>query len=83
METVWRSSRSADGASHDIMTHVLDPIQFYSYPPGFNFEGDKTSWITPQNVEDFRAALAGLPGPVLAYCRSGTRCRNLWMLVQA
>jgi lysosomal alpha-mannosidase len=51
LETVWRPSRSANGASRDIMTAVLDPLQFYSYPPGFNFEGDQKSWITDQNVE--------------------------------
>lgn len=36
----------------------------------------------PGKVEDFKAAMAELPGPVLAYCRSGTRSRNLWMLAQ-
>jgi sulfide:quinone oxidoreductase len=34
--------------------------------------------MTAEDVEDFKAALADLPGPVLAYCRSGTRCRLLW-----
>lgn len=34
--------------------------------------------ITRGDVEDFRAAIADLPAPVLAYCRSGTRCANLW-----
>jgi uncharacterized protein (TIGR01244 family) len=38
--------------------------------------------ITPEDVRDFREALAALPTPVLAYCRSGARCRNLWMLAQ-
>jgi sulfide:quinone oxidoreductase len=38
--------------------------------------------ILPRNVTDFRAALDTLPGPVLAYCRSGARCQNLWMLAQ-
>jgi uncharacterized protein (TIGR01244 family) len=36
--------------------------------------------ITPEDVEVFRAALADLPEPVFAYCRSGARCQNLWML---
>jgi len=36
--------------------------------------------ITPENVEDFRAALAELPQPVFAYCRSGARCRTLWQM---
>lgn len=36
--------------------------------------------IVPQNVQDFRAALAELPQPVFAYCRSGARCRTLWQM---
>ena len=38
--------------------------------------------ITPQNVADQAAALDALPTPVLAYCRSGTRCTNLFGMVQ-
>jgi sulfide:quinone oxidoreductase len=34
--------------------------------------------MTAEDVAEFKAALAELPGPVLAYCRSGTRCRLLW-----
>jgi sulfide:quinone oxidoreductase len=36
--------------------------------------------ITDEDVEKFRAALADLPEPVFAYCRSGGRCQNLWMM---
>jgi len=38
--------------------------------------------ITMENVEDQAAALDSLPGPVLAYCRSGARCTNLFGMVQ-
>lgn len=38
--------------------------------------------ITEEDVAAFRAAIAEAPGPVFAYCRSGTRCRNLWSLAQ-
>ena len=38
--------------------------------------------IVAEDVEDFAAALDALPAPVLAYCRSGSRCQNLWMLAQ-
>jgi sulfide:quinone oxidoreductase len=38
--------------------------------------------IDAADVADFRAAIDRLPGPVLAYCRSGARCQNLWMLAQ-
>lgn len=38
--------------------------------------------ITQENVDHQAAALADLPKPVLAYCRSGGRCTNLYALVQ-
>jgi len=38
--------------------------------------------MTPQNVEDQAAALDDLPSPVFAYCRSGTRCANLFAGIQ-
>lgn len=38
--------------------------------------------MTTQNVEDQAEALDALPGPVFAYCRSGTRCTNLYAAVQ-
>ncbi|MFT3972998.1 MAG: TIGR01244 family sulfur transferase [Amaricoccus sp.] len=47
---------------------------------GFAYVPVVSGQIEAQNVADFRAALDRLDGPVLAYCRSGTRCQNLWML---
>ena len=38
--------------------------------------------MTPRNVEQQAAALDELPGPVFAYCRSGTRCTNLFAGIQ-
>lgn len=38
--------------------------------------------LTEENIVDQSDALAELPGPVLAYCRSGTRCANLFNAVQ-
>ena len=38
--------------------------------------------ITPENVVDFKRLLTELPKPILAYCRSGTRCLNLFHLAQ-
>lgn len=38
--------------------------------------------MTPQDVEAQAKALDELPGPVFAYCRSGTRCTNLYAGVQ-
>lgn len=39
--------------------------------------------LTPTLIEDFGAALDEMPGPVLAYCRSGTRSATLWALSQS
>lgn len=39
--------------------------------------------VSDENAGDFGKILAGLPGPVLAYCRSGTRCTILWALSEA
>ncbi|HEU4851469.1 MAG TPA: TIGR01244 family sulfur transferase [Telluria sp.] len=36
--------------------------------------------ITADDVDKFRAALAALPAPVLAYCRTGNRCTQLYQM---
>lgn len=38
--------------------------------------------MIPQDVEEQAAALDDLPAPVFAYCRSGTRCTNLFAGIQ-
>ncbi|MBX7147073.1 MAG: TIGR01244 family phosphatase [Alphaproteobacteria bacterium] len=39
--------------------------------------------MTQDNVEDFKQYLPKSTGPVVAFCRSGTRCATLWALAQA
>lgn len=39
--------------------------------------------ITQDNVTEMAAALSDAEQPVLAYCRSGARCANLYGFVQA
>jgi uncharacterized protein (TIGR01244 family) len=39
--------------------------------------------FTEQNVMDFARQVAESPKPILTFCRTGTRCTNLWALVQA
>lgn len=39
--------------------------------------------VTAEMIEEERAALEGSSGPVLCYCRSGTRSTTLWALSQA
>ena len=38
--------------------------------------------VTEEAATAFREALATMPGPILAYCRSGTRCTMLWSIAQ-
>tara|TARA_R110002020_G_scaffold15555_31_gene55384 strand:+ start:1891 stop:3573 length:1683 start_codon:yes stop_codon:yes gene_type:complete len=42
-----------------------------------------TGKVTDEDAAAFAAALRELPGPVFAYCRSGTRSATLWSLSQA
>ncbi|MFT6451805.1 MAG: sulfide:quinone oxidoreductase [Halocynthiibacter sp.] len=39
--------------------------------------------VREETAREFGAALRELPGPVLAYCRSGTRSATLWSLAMA
>ena len=39
--------------------------------------------MTPDLVAAFETVMAGVEGPVLAYCRSGTRSSHLWAMWQA
>lgn len=39
--------------------------------------------IAPADVDRMAAVLAEAPGPVFAWCRSGTRSTNLWALAEA
>ena len=39
--------------------------------------------VSDEDAEDFGRALIELPGPVMAYCRTGTRSATLWSLSQA
>ncbi|WP_269931681.1 TIGR01244 family sulfur transferase [Aminobacter sp. HY435] len=38
--------------------------------------------MTGDNVADMADALDEMEGPVFAYCRSGTRCTNLYLAIQ-
>ena len=38
----------------------------------------QSSLQTADDIARFASLIASLPKPVLAFCRSGTRCGNLW-----
>lgn len=39
--------------------------------------------ITDEDVQDFSPVLRDAPKPILAFCRTGTRCSTLWALSKA
>lgn len=43
----------------------------------------RSGFVTAADADDFGALLSELPKPVLAYCRTGTRCATLWCLSEA
>ena len=43
----------------------------------------RSGGVTQADADAFGKLMAGLPKPVLAYCRSGTRCATLWCLSEA
>lgn len=47
------------------------------------FQPVNGSIISDEDVDTFADHLESLSGPVLAYCRSGTRCTVLWALSEA
>lgn len=50
-------------------------IEFISIP----FTAGKQ---TAEDIAQFREALADLPGPVLAYCRTGSRSSQIWAMAR-
>lgn len=38
--------------------------------------------MTQAALDEFRAALDEMPKPILAYCRTGTRCTMLWSITR-
>jgi len=43
----------------------------------------RSGGVTQADADAFGTLMAELPKPVLAYCRSGTRCTALWCLSEA
>lgn len=48
-----------------------------------HFQPVLTGKITERDVDTFADLIRDLPKPILAYCRSGTRCTTLWALAEA
>lgn len=64
-------------ASDDIAAACADRGLAFRYLPAVS------GAVDDEVAAAFRAALDELPGPVLAYCRTGTRSTTLWALAKA
>lgn len=68
-----------DGEAEDQMPHEVARAAAERHGLAFRYEPVRNFDITEDApVDAFAASLKELPGPILFYCRSGTRCTLLW-----
>jgi sulfide:quinone oxidoreductase len=67
-----------DGESAD--QPLSDDVAAAVKAAGMEWRMQPVSQVSRADVSSFAALLAELPKPVLAFCRSGTRCTTLWSL---
>ena len=72
-----------DGEAFDQPSHAVMKAAAEAAGLAYHFIPLGRDGVSPDLVEEERAALEGSNGPVLAYCRSGTRSTTLWALSQA
>jgi sulfide:quinone oxidoreductase len=67
-----------DGESAD--QPLSDDVAAAVKASGMEWRMQPVSQVTRADASAFASLLAELPKPVLAFCRSGTRCATLWSL---
>jgi uncharacterized protein (TIGR01244 family) len=72
-----------DGESPDQPTSATMQAAAEAAGLGYHYIPLGRDGVSPRMVEETEAALEGSDGPVLAFCRSGTRSTTLWALSQA
>ncbi len=72
-----------DGEVNDQPT--IDAIKQAAEDCGLDiiFQPVLTSGITDQNIKEFSVITDNVKGPMLAFCRTGTRCTFLWALSES
>lgn len=58
-------------------------IEAAAHAAGLAYRSIPVAQLTPEAIEEMREALAAADGPVLAFCRSGTRSTYLWALARS
>lgn len=69
-----------DGESPDQTDAAVIRAEAEARGLAFSFVPVVSGAITRENLDEYRAEIDRLPKPVLAYCRSGGRCQNLWIM---
>jgi len=75
----------ATGRSARHVSAIADYVLRAAKAAGLKFEVLELTMqtLTPQNIARQHALITDSDGPVLAYCRTGTRCSVVWALTQA
>lgn len=71
-----------DGESPDQTEVAVIRAEAEARGLAFSFVPVVSGAITGDDLADYKAAIDALPKPILAYCRSGARCQNLWMMTR-
>ena len=72
-----------DGEGADQPTHEEIAAAAREAGLEFVYQPVTSGKVADEDAEAFGDAMRTLPGPVLAYCRSGTRSATLWSLSEA
>jgi uncharacterized protein (TIGR01244 family) len=72
-----------DGESSDQPCCEDIEVAVKAFGMAWRMQPVRSGGVTQADADAFGALMAELPKPVLAYCRSGTRCATLWCLSQA
>lgn len=69
---------SPEQPSGDLIRQAAEAVGLTYYAIPMGREG-----VSPQMIDSTQSALEGSAGPVLCFCRTGTRSTTLWALSQA
>lgn len=72
-----------DGEGSDQPTYAEIEAEAKKHGLEFRYQPVVSGKVLDTDGEDFSKASQELPGPIFAYCRTGTRCTVLWSLSQS
>lgn len=80
----WVVNNRPDGEAPDQLPNARAEAAARRHGLEFRYQPVKNINVTDDDVVDaFARLIDDLPGPILFYCRTGTRCATLWTQVAA